>query len=358
MRWIHHLRLSWILGVLLIVGSLLGANRLMQAPRDGETNGKPTPSASDRPSKGGGVVCAGLFAPESEVIPLVPAQQGEVLEVFVKNEQSVKKGDKLLRLDDRLSKSKLEEADAGVEAAEGMLTEAKTALKTYEFSRKAQQKVIMAKKKAREAVEENLVYARRVTAEGISNQLHVVRAGEKQMEGLANEIEAEEIKLQILDLSKPDAKVAQAEANLRRSKALRDQAQLAVDACLMTAPTDGTILSVHTGVGSKFGPQIQKPAFLFYTGGLTIRAEVDQEYVNRIAVGLTATVTDYSDDAQKWTGKVTFVANQFLPKRDMTALTDLLQQSQERALECRITLDPGQPLPRLNQKVRVRIAAN
>lgn len=357
MGWLKHLRLSWVLGVAVLAISLIGANRYMHNPRETDADAKDT-KIDRQQSRPAGVVCSGLVQPENDVLPLYPSQQGEVVEMFAKSEQVVKKGDKLLRLDDRMATSKLHEAEAGIKAAEATLQKARNGMERWKLEVLGQMKVIQAKRLGREAAKEKLEKAEELLSKGIHNTEAEVRAGRKQIEALAVEIEAEEIKLKVIELSKPEVEITLAEANLDRSKALREQAQMAVDACVLTAPEDGTIMQVFAGVGSKFGPQITKPAFLFYSGALTVRAEVDQEYVNRISEGQVVTIHDQTNSGQTWRGRVTYVAKSFLPKRDTAALTDLFQQNQDRVLECRIAIDRGQELPRLNQKVRVHINMN
>ena len=362
MRWIRHLKLSWVIGLAVLTASLLGAHYYQQ-PRQGDSPNSAAPAANGQKGshapRGGGVVCSGIIAPENEIIPLFPSQVGEVAEVFVKSEQHVHKGDKLLRLDDKLAKSKLDEAEAGVEAAEGLLVEAEIALKSFELEKLAMDNGIKAKEKMREAAQDELADAKEMASVDSKSALKFKSSpGQKKIDALELEIKVERIKLEIVELRKPTAKVTQAKAGVKRAKALRDQAQIGVDACLLTAPEEGTIMQVFAGVGSKFGPQIQKPAFLFYSGDLMVRADIDQEWVGRVSPGQTAVIEDYSNPDVKWTGKVSFVASQFLPKRDTSAIPEFMQQNQERVMECRVTLDEGQPRRFLNQKVRVHIGSN
>jgi hypothetical protein len=111
--------------------------------------------------------------------------------------------------------------------------------------------------------------------------------------------------------------------------------------------------------GDKFGEQFVKPAFLFYSGKLIVKAKVNQEWASRVKVDQVATVKD-PNSGQTWKGKVTYVAKSFLPDRDPNGGLEgmnLLQPAAELVLECRITLDPDQstPPPLLNQKVSVTL---
>jgi len=358
MRWIRH-KMPWILGLLLLTGSLLGANRMMHNPRSDEgPRGRAASAQRNRANSAstdqGGINCQGLVVPELELTPLAPSQMGEVVEVFVRNEQKVKKDERLLRLGDEPARFKLREAESGLMVAKAMLSEAKAAVEKVKLERLGQKLKVDAKRREYDARKIELADAERMHQAGVGSD-EKIQAARKMLEALDIAVQAEEIVLKIYDVSVPDYKVDQAAANVKLAETKRDEAQRMLDACVMKAPADGVIVRSYVGIGSKFGPQIQQPAFLFYSGGLTVRAEVDQEWASMVKEGQTARVVDYANSNQVWTGKVTFVANSFLPRRDAAMLPDVFQQNQERVLECRITLDPGQSMPRLNQKMRIYI---
>src|SRR5947209_1214874 len=62
-----------------------------------------------------GVVCFGTVDLEAGVTSLFPLQGGRVAEVLVRENQAVAQGAEILRLDDKLARSRLAEADAGLE---------------------------------------------------------------------------------------------------------------------------------------------------------------------------------------------------------------------------------------------------
>lgn len=359
MQWIRH-KLVWLFGLMLLTGSLLGANYYYHnGPRDAAARKDPAPPGDRTPNRNAatGVNCDGVVAPENDPIPLAPSAMGEVTEVFVKVDQQVKKGDKLLQINDSRAQKLLIQAESAVKAADGQLAEATVGMKRYELEILAQKQVIQAKKLELESKKKMLEKLERTVS--VTGNKEELEAAKIAIQATDIGISAEETKLKVIEISKPDSKLTQAEANLEAAKAKRDEAKLGVEACLMTAPADGTIMKVSVGVGAKFGQQIQQPAFWFYTGGLTIKAYVQPDYVSRVAVGQTATIYEQSNRKGKsWTGKVTHIANSFQPKREATAIPDLLQQGQEPVLECRITLDDSQAMPRLNQKVHVYIGGN
>ena len=359
MKWIRRLKISWILAMIIVIGCLLGANQVLHAPRGPDGTGREAAAPhgdAKNGARGSGIVCTGVYGPESDIIPLVPSVKGEVMEVLVKSHQKVAKGQALLKMDDRLWRLKLEEAEAGVEFARSQQNQAQMGMKQYIAEREAQLLLIEIRKKEHAMAREKLAKIEPAALQKLSAAvISDYNAGKIGLEALDLAIKAEEKKLEAVEARKPSPAIEQADVGMRRAMSVRKQAQLGVDQCILTAPDDGVIMQVLAPVGTKFGEQGLKPAFLFYSGNLIVKADINQEWANRVAVGQTAVIQDHSGNGQTWRGKVTYVAPGFLPKREASAIPDILQQNQELVLECRITLDPNQKVPLLNQKVRVHL---
>src|SRR5262245_52488582 len=148
MQWIRH-KFVWLFGLVLLTGSLLGANYYYHnGPRDASARKDPAPPGDRSANRNAttGVNCNGNVAPENDPIPLAPSAMGEVTDVFVKVDQRVKKGDKLLQIDDRRAKQLLIQAEANVKVAEGLVRDAKTAAELYQVRLEGQKQKIAAKK--------------------------------------------------------------------------------------------------------------------------------------------------------------------------------------------------------------------
>jgi membrane fusion protein (multidrug efflux system) len=301
-----------------------------------------------------------MVVPEKPVVQLIPSVKGEVKEVLVKTDDAVKKDQVLVRMDDRVYRETLNEAEAGVAEAEGKLEEAKQALELYESGRKAQLTAIEAKKALQRAAEKNLELRKKAMDAHIDARAEgEYEKAKAELDAARWAVQAEEEKLKAIEAAKPSPKIKQAEAGLKYRRSLAAKAKLNLELCELRAPDDGTIMQSLVSPGDKFGEQFVKPAFLFYSGKLIVKAKVNQEWASRVKVDQLATVKD-PNSGQTWKGKVTYVAKSFLPDRDpMGGLEgmNLLQPAAELVLECRITLDPDQstPPPLLNQKVSVTL---
>jgi multidrug resistance efflux pump len=357
------LRLIGVLALIGILSGVVGAKRLMR----GEIwlrqiQGSSPPPAT--PTRAPAVVATGVVVPEGDIVPLIPSVKGEVKEVLVKTDDLVKKGQVLLRMDKELALETLREAEVGVEYAEAQLEEAKAGMQKYLIQREIQVKKIEARQKELAAALAELEHLEREVER--ARQLNVSlppnvkdpRAARLSIDALKAAIEAEKLGLDLIEANKPTAQLKQAEAGVKRAKVLRDKAKLGLDLCELRAPADGTIMQSFVSPGHKFGDQAVKPAFLFYEGGLIVKADLKQEWAHRVKEGMTALVQDAEGSGATWKGRVVKIGKSFLPKRDATGAIEgvgLLQASQDLVLECRIQLDPIDQPPFLNQKVRVYI---
>src|SRR5206468_1062525 len=116
-RGIH--RLAWVAGILLLLGSVLGAGWALHQPASGTS-----------PSHGNlfAVVRNGFVDIEDGLTYLPPAQPGRVQNVWVKEGDEVHEGDLLLSMDNRFAKGQLDEAQAALNAASTKLRDSEDRL--------------------------------------------------------------------------------------------------------------------------------------------------------------------------------------------------------------------------------------
>lgn len=349
------LAVASVIGLAALAVSLVSASRgrHLLSP---SSSAEPPPS----PGSGGGVRCLGTVDVEGGLIPLAPVQAGEVVEIFVKEGQGVKKGDVLLRLDDTLARAKLAEAQGGVDEAQAALDQAKQGVAAYPSQVAAQKAKVEAQRKQRDAAR---AYVRHLEDLRSANQLN--DADYQRARDTADALEAgvrgEEELLRALEANRPEALVKRAEGALARARALKDQAQYAVDKHTLKAPFDGTVLQVLVTTGAGFSPQhATQPAFWFRPAGsrLIVHANVEQEFAGRVAVDQPAQILDDSRTDLSWKGRVVRVPDVFLPKRTSSTSTIPLPMAmtETRVLECVIEVEPGPgPPPRVGQRVRLVI---
>jgi hypothetical protein len=84
-----------------------------------------------------------------------------------------------------------------------------------------------------------------------------------------------------------------------------------------------------------------------------VRAEVQQEWGGRVAVGQHVVLEDNTRAGQQWRGRVQRVSDWYDKRR--SKIQEPFQFNDVRTLECLVAVDPGQPRLRIGQRMRVII---
>jgi len=276
-----------------------------------------------------------------------------VAEVLVEENQPVKTGTVLLRLEDTAARLRVQEAQADLETARVQLVEARKRPQQHQ-SRLAQMRAGI------EAMNNRLAAAQRVRdgkAELYGRELikktdlDVSNDQVKEVEAL---LQAERDKLEELKGLDPASDICRAEEEVKARQARLQQAQEALKECGLRAPTDGTVLRVLVGRGDMLGAVAKQAAILFCPAGPRfIRAEVEQEFASRVRIGQLASIRDDSNEPTVWQGRVISLSDWYTQRRSV--LQEPLQMNDVRTLECLISLDPAQAPLRIGQRVRVLI---
>ncbi|HEY1376966.1 MAG TPA: biotin/lipoyl-binding protein [Gemmataceae bacterium] len=283
----------------------------------------------------------------------MPLVAGRVTRVEVQENESVKAGSVLIRLDDRLAQARLRQAEAGLAAAREQLAQARKLPRQQQIKLAQQRAVIEAVRYRVEGARSALARKRRQADKEVLSLTEADVA-----ETLLHEVEAlyqvETSKLGELELNDPDAAVRQAEADVNAKEAQLTEARTAVEEYALKAPADGAVLRVLVGPGDVVGAQAKQPAVVFCPAGRRIvRAEAEQEFARGLAVGQAASIRDDSNGEGSWTGRVIRISDWYTQRRSV--MPEPLQYNDARTLECIIELDAGQPALRIGQRVRVTL---
>jgi HlyD family secretion protein len=345
------MRLFWILGIVVLVASTAGALWAVHGKHEG-----PAGSNAQQPLPGDekGLVCYGYVDVESGITPLFPLQPGRVTAVKAKENQKVKAGAVLLKLDDELARQQLQEAQAALAAAEVQLAEARE-LPAQHASKMAQQEEKIKASTSDLAAARNGLERKQELLKIKQVPIQEIRIGEQVVKKLEAALRADQEKLNELKLFKPENQIKLAERNVDAKKALVAKAQYGVDECVLKAPVDGQVLQVLVSEGVVLGPLSTGPAIQFCPDKPRIvRAEVEQEFTGRVSLNQAVVVEDERISKQSWRGKVTRISDWYTQRR-ITQPDALRIQNDVYTLECIVTLDPNQPPLRLGQRVRVKI---
>jgi multidrug resistance efflux pump len=349
-------RMLWPLGILLLVGSLVGASWALKHT---------TPSAAEetegvKSTEPPLVVCFGLVDVEAGVADLYPKQLGEV--AFIAERQATdgadrvfKKGDVLLRIKSEMAEHLVGKAKAALEASEADLEKAKLLVPDQTIKLELQAEVIRGYGHEKAKLEADLENKKRLLKENIGDpSKYIVKAMQESVAALESRVKAEQLKLKDLQLSDPKLEIRRATADV---DAKRLDVQIAKQNVLdheLTAPFDGTVLRFHSRVGEMLGPNPRAPAIEFcpHTPRL-VRAEVIQEWGHKVHVGQEAIVEDDSYQGPTWEGRVSSLSEAYQQKR--LKILEPFMTNDVRTLECIVTITPGPSPLRIGQRMRVKI---
>lgn len=327
----------WVAGTLLLVGTVIGTTFLLN--NSGAQGVAPT-SAGTTPAKHLGF-CLGFVDVEHGITNPYPTQHGEVVAIRAEGFHA-KKGDWLLKIDDRFQKLRLAEAQAALEEAE-------KAPDIYKLMVKEQEQVVQAAEKRKKAANFRINAAEREAKanEAYKQYQDKLEAARADAEQIDCEIAAARIKESQIQLG-----LAQLQFKIKQARAVVDQAQLAVDSCQLLTVKDGTLLRSFVHVGETLGANPKTPALQFAPDGRKIvRAEILQEWASRFKEGQTVEIEDDTYNGPKWSGKILSISKWYSHKRSI--IFEPFTLNDVRSLECIIEINDPQDALCIGQRVRV-----
>jgi multidrug resistance efflux pump len=347
-------RLFWVLGVLLLIGTVAGAGWMLNNG-NGEAPAVKNTYGVSIPFEGKGIVSIGYVDVEPGVAQLYPTQVGRV--VWVADEGAVlAKGEPVLRLDDELARIDLKRAELALEDAKLQHEEAKNLTTKHKLEMEAQQEAINALQAEKAAAQKQLAKLEDRQKKGLGGTEFDVDAANQQLKKVESLIKAEEKKLAILKELGPEEKIERARLDVEAKEELKKKAKKALDEYTVVAPTEGTVLRVFTSVGETLGPNPKAPAVEFCPNlPRIVRAEVLQEWADGLQKGQEVVIEDDTTSAHQWKGKVAHVSDWYTHKRSI--IQEPFQFNDVRTLECiiHITEVPAGKKLRIGQRMRVMI---
>jgi multidrug resistance efflux pump len=342
----------WLLGLALLVGTAAGAGWILN---HGESSGQ----ATTTPSPSGaadGIFAIGHVDVQPKVADLYPLQSGRVTWVEEEGKQ-VKKGDVLLKLDDRIPRAKLQQAEADLEAAKKQLEKAKLAAGQHEEKLKQLQAAVAAAEGDKATAEQVQALKGRAAKNSVgpTEEYEAAKGAVKKAEAqlAAAQSKLRQAKAFMVPLDKLEE--ARAAADVAAKQALVEEARLAVSECQVVAPEDGEVMRVLTGLGETLGGIPRTAAIQFAPKARRIiRAEIQQEFAGKVRVGQEAVIIDDTTTAYQWRGRIKHLSDWYTNRRSV--IQEPFQLNDVRTLECLVEIiGPEQQPLRIGQRVRVRI---
>lgn len=341
-----------ILGVILTVGSLLGANQAILSTDSVHAND----TASAKPSLPSGFtpMAFGFVDVPGGVMEGSPRQGGIVFKIHAQENEIVEEGKPLIEFDSTVHRAQLAKAKADELASEIKLRQALEAKKQHAL-RMEEVKELIKSKDAEAGVARAKWAGLNKLAESSLGPKEDADAAQSAIQALESARAALENRLKALELTDPDNLVALAEADLKAKKATVEEAQWAVDHCTINAEKTGKVLRMLVREGETVSTLRREPMFYFAPDvKRIIRAEVDQEYINYVRKNQTVTITDDLKGSDKvWTGRITHVSDWLSPRRSILFEPGVINDV--RTLECLIEVDDPEHHLKIGQRMRITL---
>lgn len=287
------------------------------------------------------IVAPALVEGLSDVLELGFETTGRVAEVLVREGDHVEKGQLLARLDDRLARARLAEAEANLALAR--------ARRDAVFRGARSDEILAAQADANAAEAEarkQAASARRV--EQLFSDGAVTAEEHDRMYGTAEtaraHAEAAEARLALVRAGSRDEQRREATASVGAAEAERETARVLLSDTELRAPTAGLVL------GRKIEPGVQvaatPPTVVLTMCDLSrrrLRAEVDEADLSDVRPGQLGAATAEAFGERRFGGHVVEVMNQLGRKRVRT--DDPRARVDTRVLELLFELDGDPPLP-------------
>ncbi len=375
MTWLRRFRpVLFVLGVALLVGTLVGAGALTAGHGNAGDAPKSANPAQAASAKASGPITMGTVdsdpPPVSYGLPTV-LQSGSIAEVFVKDGQEVKAGEKLYSFDTSIQTSDLNRALTAVavqrtkvdEAVEGAKQHAEK-IKVLDEGVKAINTKVLAQNDLYKLIKGNL--EKNYQSEKIPEEEWKAKwernpdlfKAQVDWNVALSELSLKKAEWTALKAADPQVFVRQAEAGVKQAEAEVDKAKTAIDLCTVKAKTPGTIEQIRISPGTTLGISTRDPAlWLIPAGARVVRAEIEADFAHRVSadiIGREVTIYDHTDPKITYKGTVRQVSGNFLPKR-----SESLIMTDTRVLEAVVVVSDaapaGKPPLRVGQRVRVNL---
>ncbi len=310
-------------------------------------DGKGLPAS---PSAEPAVVCLGYVDVEGGLATLASECPGSVAAVLVQENQVVQAGEVLVKLDTTDARKQVESAQTAVAAARTRLALASQDVHQHPIRLRQLQAAYDVSLHQLAAARIQLRRQEALYQKDLVNH-EEVEAAQEHVEELEAASAAARARRDERNATNPglNGQAAQAEVQVAQSRLAL--AEHALARCEIRAPANGRILSVAVHPGEVVGPT--SPLLTFCPDRpFIVRAEIEQELLDRVQAGMTAQVRNEGSAGPSWSGQVVSVGRLFQRRRHRT---DPTQHSDVPTVECLIRLAPGHPPLGIGQRVVVSI---
>lgn len=291
-------------------------------------------------------------------VKINPRVPGMVMQLAIEEGQRVRKGDVLARLDDGQYRADLDQARAGLKAAEAALAEAKLGAREEEIA-KARAALRQAEA-ARDLARRQMERSEKIKATIAPAEYE--RAASTLSQAEAAVTQAEEA-LKLLRRGPRAERLAALAAEVDRAKALVSKAEYFVDATQIRAPLDGTVLQKSVELGEMVRADTMATTSFCTLADLSqLEAEIDiqERDLAGIRVGQPCLVTPEAYPDHEYAGRLSWLSPMYNRQRGVRKVKIQIEKPDELLapdMNCRVQVLRSGPLPGSATLVKLPVEA-
>ena len=245
----------------------------------------------------------------ADTINVVPEVSGRIVELPVRDNQAVRKGDLLLRIDPRPYQAALDQARARLDTLNHQIALTQRTVNAQQYNADSVKAAVERARAVATQAADTLHRTEPLLPQGYVSAEEVDRARTAQRSAQA------ELNAAMLQAEQAGAAVSGVDALVAQRAEVQAQiavAQLNLEFTEVRAPFDGRVVSLHTTVG-QFASAL-KPVFTFIdTRHWYVVANFRETELKNVRAGTPATVYLMSDTGRRFTGVVDSVGYGVLP---------------------------------------------
>jgi len=226
----------------------------------------------------------------ADIAVITPRIAGEIIEVAVRENQLVKKGDVLVRIDPRDYQAKLANAQAAVAQAEAALVANLRQQEMQSAMIEEARATLNAAEADRVRVRKDFERAESLVKDGVATQarLDTASAGYQSAQAQVTRGSAA-LKAARTQVGTLEADRASLEAKLQAARAAEQLAELDLEATTLRAPSDGLVGNLSAKLGERVNAGLRLLS-LVSSGPVWVEANFKETQLTRVVVGQPATV--------------------------------------------------------------------
>ena len=301
------------------------------------------------------IAATGIVEASDRNYNLAPPVSGQLSALYVKENDTVHRGEKLYTVDDREQRTMVEQADANVAKARATVQTAQADILTQQANLNSAKAAVDTAKATLDDAAQVADRNEGLHKEGIiSDQANMTSAKTRDADKARWQQAIAQERQAAAQLANSEASLAEQQANLQTMIATRDQQRVLLDKMTVLAPADGKILQVNNRVGEYLSSTSGTSPVLFGdTDSLMVRVDVDEINASHVLPGSTAMAMLKGDSTRQFPMQFVRIVPYMVPKENLTGSNS--ERVDVRVLQLEFRFAPPQFPVYVGQQVDVFI---